>query len=65
MTKTQRAIARIEQAKKIYANGPRMTEQSFVLDLLVDLHHYCEAHRLDMHASVSRAELLFNRESKP
>lgn len=63
-SKKLRAIARVEQCKKIYADGVGMEPHSFVLDLLVDLHHYCEFHRVDMAQSVSRAEFIFNQESK-
>lgn len=63
-SKKLRAIGRIEQAKKIYADGVGIGPHSFVLDVLVDLHHYCAFHRIDFGQSVSRAEFLFNREEK-
>jgi hypothetical protein len=63
-SKKLRAIARIEQSKKLYADGIGISAHLFVLDMLVDLHHYCEFHRIDMAQSVSRAEFIYNQESK-
>jgi hypothetical protein len=63
-TKKQRAIDRIEEARKIYANGTDIGRHSFVLDLLVDLHHYCAEHSVDMSQSIQRAEFIYNQESK-
>lgn len=63
MTKKQNAIARVGQVQRIYADGVGITPRSFVLDVLVDLHHYCESHGLSFYQIEDMAGRIYNRES--
>lgn len=62
-TKKQNAIARIAKVQRIYADGVGITPRSFVLDVLTDLHHYCESHGLSMDHLSELATRIYNRES--
>jgi hypothetical protein len=62
MNSIQRSIQKAKKALKYYLNGAEPENNLAVRDLLADVKHYCDAHKIDFYAELETAHRHYTEE---